>query len=118
VPAQARPPAGYESWGVCPFECCTYGEWTAEQDIDVHAARSERAPVVFRLSRDETAVLVAEKGISPWYETETGRMDVKEDGSDEWRAGSGNQYSLVEKSDYPIVQALLNQLMQHQPVKH
>lgn len=54
VPAQERPLARYESWGVCPFECCTYGEWTAEQDIDVHAARSERAPVVFRLSRDET----------------------------------------------------------------
>ena len=71
-----------------------------------------------RMSWDETAVLVAVKGISPWYETETGRMDVKEDGSDEWRAGSGNQYSLVEKSDYRIVQALLNQLMQHQPVKH
>ncbi len=52
--AQERPPAGYESWGVCPFECCTYRDWTAEADLPVHASRSERSPVVFRLRRGET----------------------------------------------------------------
>jgi hypothetical protein len=59
--AQERPPAGYESWGVCPFECCTYGEWTADADIPVHAGRSERSPVLFRLRRDE--VLEAPTGV-------------------------------------------------------
>ena len=52
--AQEVPPAGYESAGICPFECCTYRDWTADADIPVHASRSERAPVLFRLRRGET----------------------------------------------------------------
>ncbi|HEU4373182.1 MAG TPA: hypothetical protein VFS02_06825 [Telluria sp.] len=47
--AQDRPPAGYENWGVCPFECCTYREWTAADDIPVHERRSDQSAVVFRL---------------------------------------------------------------------
>lgn len=52
--AQDLPPPAYESAGICPFECCTYRDWTADAEVPVHAIRSERAPVLFRLRRGET----------------------------------------------------------------
>lgn len=36
VTAQELSPDPYESRGVCPFECYTYREWTADASIDVH----------------------------------------------------------------------------------
>jgi hypothetical protein len=64
--AQERPPSGYENWDVCPFECCIYREWSADDDIPVHKSRSDKSPVVFRLHRGEavyglTGVVVTEK---------------------------------------------------------
>jgi len=64
--AQEKPPANFENWGVCPFECCTYREWTAEDEIPIHQNRSEKSAVVFRLRRQEhfdavTGVVVTEK---------------------------------------------------------
>jgi hypothetical protein len=52
--ARDTPPNPYHSWGVCPFECCTYREWTADADVAVHAKRSEQAPVLFHLRRGES----------------------------------------------------------------
>lgn len=64
--ADEAPPANYENWGVCPFECCTYREWTADDDVPVHQGRSDASPVVFHLRRDEsfdavTGVVVTER---------------------------------------------------------
>lgn len=64
--AQKTPPANYESWGICPFECCTYRQWSADGDIPVHKDRNERSPIVFRLHGGQavegvTGVVVAEK---------------------------------------------------------
>lgn len=64
--AQEQPPAGFDNWGVCPFECCTYRDWTAEDEVPVHKSRSERSPVAFRLKPHErvdalTGVVVTEK---------------------------------------------------------
>ncbi|MBV7536630.1 hypothetical protein KW842_12720 [Duganella sp. sic0402] len=57
IPAFAKPqdapPQNYENWGVCPFECCTYRQWTAEGDIPVHQRRSEDSPVLFHVSQGE-----------------------------------------------------------------
>ena len=52
--AQDAPPNPYESWGVCPFECCTYREWTADAEVPVHEKRSEQSPTLFYLRRDES----------------------------------------------------------------
>lgn len=52
--AQDAPPDSYENWGVCPFECCTYREWTADADVAVHEKRDTRSPVLFKLRRDES----------------------------------------------------------------
>jgi len=64
--AQEQPPANYENWGVCPFECCEYRDWTASADIPVHESRSDKSPVVFKLHAQEklhalTGVVVTEK---------------------------------------------------------
>ena len=53
VAAQPVPPDPYESWGVCPFECCTYREWAADADIPVHQERSDQSRVLFRLRAGE-----------------------------------------------------------------
>lgn len=53
VAAQSVPQNPYESWGVCPFECCTYREWTADADIPVHKRRSDQSQVIFRLRAGE-----------------------------------------------------------------
>jgi hypothetical protein len=64
--AQKSPPPNIESWGVCPFECCTYRDWTADGDVPVHQRRDEKSPVVFRLRQGDpvdgiTGVVVAKK---------------------------------------------------------
>ena len=51
---QQRPPSDYENWDVCPFECCTYREWTADREIPIHASRSDQSAVLFRVRPDET----------------------------------------------------------------
>lgn len=69
-----------------------------------------------RKSWDETAVLVAIKGYGSWYTLHKGRIIVANDGKNTWDdTGTGQAY-LVEKADYEIVQALINQLITHQPV--
>jgi len=69
-----------------------------------------------RMSWDETAVLVAIKGYSAYYTLHPGRMKVADDGSDNWDDTGKGQAYLVEKVDYKIVQQLIDDLIQHQPV--
>lgn len=71
-----------------------------------------------RMSWDQTAVLVGVRGYEPYYTVKSGRLTVNADGSNGWdEAGKGHQY-LIEKMPAPEVEALINELMQHQPVKH
>lgn len=51
-PARLQLP--YYDRGACPFECCTYRDWTVDQDTTVRSASDDRAPVAFRLSRGDT----------------------------------------------------------------
>jgi inosine-uridine nucleoside N-ribohydrolase len=70
-----------------------------------------------RMSWDETAVLIAVKGWDPWYKVVPGRMRCDEDGKDEWDpAGSGHLY-IREVSPPAEVQALIDRLIQHQPMQ-
>jgi pyrimidine-specific ribonucleoside hydrolase len=70
-----------------------------------------------RCSWDETAVLVAIKGHSPYYELHKGKMVVAADGSNTWDDNGTEQACLVEKADYKIVEDLINKLIMHQPVR-
>jgi inosine-uridine nucleoside N-ribohydrolase len=68
-----------------------------------------------RMSWDQTAVLVGVRGYEPYYTVQSGRLTMKNDGSNGWdSAGKGHQY-LVVKMPVPQVEELINTLMMHQP---
>ena len=70
-----------------------------------------------RMSWDQTAVLVGIKGYAPYYTVKSGRLTMNPDGSNGWdTAGRGHQY-LVVKTPVPQVEKIINDLMQHQPMK-
>jgi hypothetical protein len=50
---QPAPPIPYLDWGACPFECCTYGRWTATRATEVLRDRHAKSPVAFRLKAGE-----------------------------------------------------------------
>jgi inosine-uridine nucleoside N-ribohydrolase len=70
-----------------------------------------------RMSWDETAVLVAVKGYSTFYTLHSGHIKVADDGSDVWDDSGKGQAYLVEKVDYHVVEKLINDLIQHQPLR-
>ena len=70
-----------------------------------------------RKSWDETAVLVAIKGYSQFYTLHPGRIIVAGDGKNSWDDTGKGQAYLVEKVDYHEVEKLINDLIQHQPLK-
>lgn len=51
--AQALPPIPYEESGVCPFECCNYGEWTVNEKTTLYKYRSHDSPVMFTVKPKE-----------------------------------------------------------------
>ena len=70
-----------------------------------------------RMSWDQTAVLIGVRGYEPYYTVTSGRLTLNADGSNGWNAnGKGHQY-IIEKMPSAAVEALINTLMQHQPVR-
>ena len=64
TPAQ-KPPDNYVAKGVCPFECCRYGNWTAIHDTDLVAA-PESARIVGRARKGSRVVsLTGEVHLKP-----------------------------------------------------
>lgn len=70
-----------------------------------------------RMSWDQTAVLIAVKGYKPWWNIQTGKMKVEEDGSNSWEKGDSLHSYLIESQSPIIVRGLINDLMTHQPIK-
>lgn len=70
-----------------------------------------------RMSWDETAVLVAIKGVQPYYTLETGRIIMNEDGSNSWQKAAGPHARLLVNLPPAQIEKLLNTLIMHQPVK-
>ena len=50
---QSAPPRHYEDFGACPFECCTYRQWTVNADTIFYKDRSTNSPVSFRAKKGE-----------------------------------------------------------------
>jgi len=70
-----------------------------------------------RMSWDQTAVLIAVKGYKPWWNIQTGKIKVAEDGSNTWENGNSLHSYLVESQSPIIVRGLINNLMMHYPMK-
>jgi inosine-uridine nucleoside N-ribohydrolase len=68
-----------------------------------------------RMSWDETAVLVAVEGISPFFSKCPGKIQLKADGSNTWKKGNFGQFYLIQKGDPGKVANLINHLMMEQP---
>jgi len=51
--AQNKPEIPYLDWGVCPYECCTYGDWAATETVDVFKSRDINGQIAFRLQAGE-----------------------------------------------------------------
>lgn len=47
-------PPSYVETGVCPFECCQFGQWVIRSPIPVYARRGETRPAKFKLSPGDT----------------------------------------------------------------
>jgi hypothetical protein len=56
-----KPLVPYEDHGACPFECCTYHEWIAKEDVDILADRINNSPVAFKVHRGEK--IIGETGL-------------------------------------------------------
>ena len=70
-----------------------------------------------RMSWDQTAVLIAVKGYRPWWNIQTGKIKVAEDGSNTWENGDSLHSYLIESQSPIIIRDRINDLMMHQPVK-
>lgn len=49
----SRPPIPFVDKGACPFECCTYREWTVDKATAVSSAMRDSSPIAFRLKKGE-----------------------------------------------------------------
>ena len=70
---------------------------------------------VGRMSWDQTAVLIAVKGYKPWWNIQTGKINIAKDGSNTWDNGNSLHSYLTESQSHIIVRDLINNLMMHQP---
>lgn len=70
-----------------------------------------------RMSWDQTAIFVAVKGVSPYFEIVPGRMVMHEDGSNSWDSTGKNHFYLVQKMPVGEMTNIINELMMHQPKK-
>ncbi len=48
-----KPPLPYYSWGVCPFECCTYRNWKTEGAVTAYTKRDTKSPIAFEVKTGE-----------------------------------------------------------------
>jgi pyrimidine-specific ribonucleoside hydrolase len=80
--------------------------------ISIPLAKEDREG---RMSWDETAVLVAVRGVEPFYKVSCGAMVVAPDGSNTWNPNGRGHCRLVESQAPATVQKLINELIMHQP---
>ena len=66
--AQERPPVPYIVEDICPFECCTYGEWTAESPITAYKKQRDTTQIQFNIDTGDT------------FHAETGNVVILEPG--------------------------------------
>ena len=72
-----------------------------------------------RMSWDETAVLIACKGISPYFNSINGQFITFNDGHNEWKNdSSGNHKYVTFKRSVKEITETIDKLMMHQPVKN
>jgi hypothetical protein len=95
--AQRLPPRNYEDRGACPFECCTYREWSVEADTVLYRTRSTKSRAAFRVKKGErvtglTGVVVT---LEPGRATATGDVTIRREGGREVKVKRGDLLYLL-----------------------
>jgi inosine-uridine nucleoside N-ribohydrolase len=80
--------------------------------ISIPKAESDRNG---RMSWDQTAVLVAVKGYSPFFKVKSGTIVVNKDGSNVWDDGGSGHHHLITIRPHEEVRTYIDSLMRHQP---
>lgn len=68
-----------------------------------------------RMSWDETAVLVAVRGLRPWFKAVSGQIISHPDGSNGWNPRGTRDKYLVRDMPVPAIEKILNELIMQQP---
>lgn len=53
-----QPPKNYKDDGACPFECCTYREWTVNKTTVFYEKPSADSKVVFTAAKGESVIAI------------------------------------------------------------
>jgi len=66
ISAQDGPPVPFADKGACPFECCTYRQWTVKEPTAVHISMNDKSSIAFRVRsgdkvRGLTGTVITEK---------------------------------------------------------
>ena len=80
----SRPPMPFVDKGACPFECCTYRDWTVDKATTIRSAMSDSSPIAFRLRKGERVkgltgvVITSQPGeVRVLKQTKIGRFTAK-----------------------------------------
>ena len=68
-----------------------------------------------RKSWDQTAVLMAVRGVEKYYVMTPGRIVCRPDGTNEWNSNLSGHFHAVEKTPVIEVQKIIDDLMMHLP---
>ncbi|HEY0742370.1 MAG TPA: nucleoside hydrolase [Chryseosolibacter sp.] len=68
-----------------------------------------------RKSWDQTAVLIAVRGVETHYRLVPGKIVVHSDGRNEWDTNASGHFYVVPKTPVKEVEKIINDLMMHQP---
>lgn len=72
---RAGPPIPFDEDGACPFQCCTYREWSVDWATDLHTDRRDDSPVAFQAALGDTVLALT--GVVTT--TKVGRATAKRD---------------------------------------
>ena len=54
--SQEKPPLPFYDWDACPFECCTYREWTVSRPVALHRTHDKGSPVIATLESGQAVI--------------------------------------------------------------
>jgi hypothetical protein len=74
--AAAPPRVPHYEWNACPFECCTYREWTATAEVRVLRERRAAAPVAFVLQAGDRVIADTGVVVTTKFGTARARLDA------------------------------------------
>lgn len=83
---------------------------------DIYQFSFEKENATARMSWDQTAVLVAVRGVSPYFDLRPGYCAVDENGYNHWVDSTTMHRYLIEKMPIKAVEDTIEKYMMHQPL--